>query len=462
MPTNGSTPNFALTLPYGGRQNWTDLANGNFRLIDAILATFVSVNNIVGLWTNNTAYTVGQNVVDETSGVIYTAQVNHTSAGAPTTFLEERTNNPTYWLTFATAARNRGSWQTATAYSLNDFVLADGTKYAMAIEAHTSGANFTADLAAGKWEVMIDLSTAGSLVLPVLSGSADANKIVMSDTNGTSYVINTTTVLASLLNAAGLATLANPTFTGSPIAPTQTAESNDTKIATDEYVDRAIRSLIVRTQTFAANGTYTPNSKMIYCKIEAWAGGGGGGSTASAANIAYHASGGGSGAYSMLHASNATIGVSKAVTIGSGGAGATAGTNAGSAGTDTSVGTLCVAKGGSGGPGFTSTAPYPLGGLGGLASGGTGDLTLDGNRGGGGQSIAFVTGSGAYAGAGAGAPYISGPVYAPAHSAAAVAGNNGRANSGQGGSSAWCLNGSDAAGGDGGSGFVMITEYCYG
>lgn len=34
------------------------------------------------------------------------------------------------------------------------------------------------------------------------------------------------------------------------------------------------------------------------------------------------------------------------------------------------------------------------------------------------------------------------------------------ANSGAGGSSAWCINAADAPGGTGGSGFALITENC--
>jgi hypothetical protein len=199
MPTNGSTPNFNLVLPHGNRQNWTDLANGNFRLIDAILSTFVSVTNLLGLWTNNTVYTVGDNVVDEDSGVVYTCQVDHTSPSAPDTFLDSRTDNPTYWTTFSVAARARGAWTTATAYAVNDFVVSV-SKYAVCIQAHTSGVTFDADQAAGKWQVLVDLSAAGSLVLPILSGAGDASKFVTANPAGTAYIVNT---MATALQASG-------------------------------------------------------------------------------------------------------------------------------------------------------------------------------------------------------------------------------------------------------------------
>lgn len=452
MPQNGSTPNFALVLPYGNRQNWTDLANGNFRTIDALLATFVSVTNLKGLWTNNTAYIVGDNVVDETAGVVYTALVANTSSSPPTTFVEERAAHPTYWTTFAVAARSRGVWQTATAYSLNDFVLADGTKYAMAIAAHTSGASFTTDLAAGKWTVLIDLSTAGSLVLPVLSGAADANKIVMTDSGGTSYIINSVATLASLLNAAGLATLANPAFTGNPSGPTQAAEDNDTSLATTQYADRAVRNLVIRRQVFIASGTYTPHPKLIYCDIMTLGCGGGGAGTANqaAANAASGGGGGGAGSVSRVSASAATIGASQTVTIGAAGTAGAAGANNGGNGGDASVGVLCIGKGGTGG-----TSVGGKGGLGGIA--GTGDDTSTGQNGFSQIILNNVAGEGSAFGGSS--PHGGGGF--PGNTTTGT-GNAGTGNGSGGGGGISFNNNGAWAGGAGTVGKVVIIEYCYG
>lgn len=234
-----------------------------------------------------------------------------------------------------------------------------------------------------------------------------------------------------------------------------TSDSVAQQLSIENFHDIAI-------QKFTSSGTYTPNAKMVYCKIESWGAGGGGGSVASGSSIGYLGAGGGGGAYSEKMSTAADIGASKAVTIGAGGTAATAGANAGGDGGDTSVGTLCVAKGGSGGPGFTSTTPYPLGGAGGAASSGTGDVKLDGGRGCGSSSMIITSGHGATGGYGGGAPRLSGPTYPQAHTAAAVAGVAAEANSGAGGAGAWCLNTSNAAGGAGGSGYVVITEFLKG
>lgn len=60
--------------------------------------------NIVGstgatIWTNSTAYAVGALVIDVTTGRIFIALVDHTSAAAPTTFEQDRAAHPTFWAT---------------------------------------------------------------------------------------------------------------------------------------------------------------------------------------------------------------------------------------------------------------------------------------------------------------------------------------------------------------------------
>jgi hypothetical protein len=454
--TDSTTPNFNLILPAGNRRNWTDLANGNFRIIDALIATYVAVSNLQGLWTNNTEYEVGDNVIDETSGVVYTAQVEHVSSSAPTTFIQERAAHSTYWTTFAVAARNRGTWATATAYALNDFVLADGTKYAMCISPHTSGANFTADLALGRWTVLIDLSSAGSLVLPTLSGLVDADKIVITNSSGVAYSIAAIVDKVSLFIAAGLAPTASPALTGVPTAPTVAAESNDTSIATANYADRAVRNIAIRRQVFDVTGTYTPDSKLIYAIAEAWGAGGGGGGATSAVGVVGVGGGGGAGSYSNIALSPAQIGASKAVTIGAFGAAGAAGNNAGGNGGDTSLGALLVAKGGTGGAGSAGAVGGTLsaGGLGGIA--GTGDITTTGMSGGsGGASGAFiVSGHGGSTSIGGGGNGVMSPTNAPGISGTGK---------GSGGSGATSSAGSGAVGGGTGQGGrVVVTEICYG
>lgn len=213
----------------------------------------------------------------------------------------------------------------------------------------------------------------------------------------------------------------------------------------------------VKKQAFTATGTYTPSTGMLYCIIECVGGGGGGGSAAGTAAQTYSGGGGGGGGYSRLYASAATIGASKAVTIGTAGAGGASGSNNGSAGGDTSVGVLCIGKGGSGGL-FGSAAQVGIGGNGGVA--GTGDVTSLGNPGGAGVYVTATGslflptnfGANSYFGPGAQPPTPAGGGTAP--------GNNATANTGGGGSGGTANAASNTAGGNGGTGYTIITEFC--
>lgn len=216
---------------------------------------------------------------------------------------------------------------------------------------------------------------------------------------------------------------------------------------------------VVRVQKFTVSGTYTPNANMLYCIIECVGGGGGGGGAGGSTGQVYGGGGGGSGGYSRLIASAATIGASKAVTIGAAGAAGTAGgtnpTNNGGNGGDTSLGSLCIGKGGSGGT-AGSVANSSLGGAGGVA--GTGDIVAAGNGGFFGTCIATITNVPLGSGAG-GASFFGGA--APAVVTAGATVGIAAGNYGSGGSGGWVYNSaSSVAGGAGSAGIVIITEFC--
>lgn len=208
----------------------------------------------------------------------------------------------------------------------------------------------------------------------------------------------------------------------------------------------------VKVQTFTGTGTYTPAIGMLYCIIECIGGGGGGGGAAGTVSNAFAGAGGGSGGYSRLVASAATIGASKAVTIGAAGAGGSAGANNGTAGGDTSVTTICVAKGGAGG-GYGSVASASAGAAGGIA--GTGDIASPGVPGG--NGFYSVTASVVNpSGCGGSSHFGGGAVGVAASGNGVAAGGNG-----SGGSGAFANStASTYAGGNGSAGLVIITEFC--
>ncbi len=76
-----------------------------------------------------------------------------------------------------------------------------GAQYAICIETHISSAAFATDLAAGKWSVLVDLSSAGSSVLPVPGGAADGNKFTVTNSVGTGYTIISANDVLTILGA---------------------------------------------------------------------------------------------------------------------------------------------------------------------------------------------------------------------------------------------------------------------
>jgi len=241
--------------------------------------------------------------------------------------------------------------------------------------------------------------------------------------------------------------LAGGTLTGAlflnadPVAPMHASSK--------QYVDSLQLIRVVRTVVFTSNGTYTPNANMIYCKVEAVAGGGGGGCGQSAVGWSTGAGGGSSGGYARSHFTKAQIGVSRAVTIGPGGAGGNPAN--GFVGGSTSFGGLVVAIGGNGGG---QSAGGAGGSAGGPSGGGTGDLVLPGRWGD--SALGVPTSQFTMTGRGGDSMFGSGG----GSFLSSVASNGVAGSLGGGGGGGLAVNGAGGAGGAGGSGILIVTEYC--
>lgn len=208
--------------------------------------------------------------------------------------------------------------------------------------------------------------------------------------------------------------------------------------------------------TTSANGTYTPHANILFADVECVGQGGGSGGAAASATGGSSGGGGGAGGYVRVRLTAAQIGASLAVTNTAAANGGATGSNPGTAGNDTSLGALCVAKGGSPGLGAAANSGG-AGGLGGLASGGTGDFKTNGQGGNGGFSASVTTADGT-SGAGGNGPWGGGAagVNAAASVVNGIAGGicGGGASGGESEGSA-----STAAGAAGGNGCVLVTEY---
>lgn len=218
--------------------------------------------------------------------------------------------------------------------------------------------------------------------------------------------------------------------------------------------------LVVVTQTFTGNGTYTPSSGMLYAEYEAIGGGGGGGGcTVTGGANSSGGGGGSSGRYASGILSAADIGASKPITIGTGGAGGLAGANNGGAGTSTSIGALVVCPGGPGGIGAAAVQAAPGGAAAAAYSGSVAAAVTQATPGHSGFSTVYsaIGGPGANGLNGMGGGTLA-TLNAATGSSAAGNPATGYGAGGSGGATA--TGGPSRAGGAGSAGIVIITEFC--
>lgn len=91
------TPILKLAMPVFDQDPWDTDINNDMRIIDGSIGNFFGIPNFVGLWKNSQAYVVGQTAIDSADSSMWTVKVAHTSAAAPTTFAQDRTNRPNGW-----------------------------------------------------------------------------------------------------------------------------------------------------------------------------------------------------------------------------------------------------------------------------------------------------------------------------------------------------------------------------
>lgn len=304
----------------------------------------------------------------------------------------------------------------------------------------------------------INLSTGVTGILPVANGGTGVGTLTgYLVGNGTSAITglgaSTDNAVAVTNNSGAAALVANGTpgyvFTANSGAPPSWQPAPGSSTGFTIIVDRI----------FTSSGTYTPTASMKYCIVECIGGGGGGAGVTSSSTSFYVGGGGGGGGYARIVLTAASIGASKAVTIGAAGTGGLAGTNNGGTGGATSLGTLCVAGGGLGGISSTAlgVSAAVLGGNGG--SGTVGDFFTTGTIGG--YGIASSSDSSTISGCG-GSTFFGGAgnCVIVVQSSGSIAGNNATSYGGGGsGAVANSINTSPKAGGNGFAGIVIITEY---
>lgn len=197
--TKRSTEHYELQVPYFDTPGWGIHLERDLDMIDALLYAAVGFAGVIGVWQNDTDYTVGDRVIDSDNGFVYQALVTHTSAAADS-FEDDRTAHPTYWTLFNNEWNFRGAWTTATAYVVGD-VVQDNTEVVIAvcITAHTSGANIRTNDSA-KWNFLVDLkSTVSTATTAATTATTQAG---IATTQASAAAVSAAAALVSEGNAA--------------------------------------------------------------------------------------------------------------------------------------------------------------------------------------------------------------------------------------------------------------------
>ncbi len=211
--------------------------------------------------------------------------------------------------------------------------------------------------------------------------------------------------------------------------------STSNKYLTEEYLSGTSNVPIVRKyENSGSPHTWTRPAGLKYIVVEVQgAGGGAQGSNESTNDVGGY--GGGAGGYTRKLIAFASLGATETVTVGAGGAGGAGGSGSGTSGGSSSFGSHCSATGGVAGG---------LGSEGGVGSGG--DFNLEGGSG---FPVESVNNGGAASLLG-GTSFMGGPK--PVGSPTSDAGNYGAGGSGS-------ERNADYAGGKGGNGVIIVTEY---
>ncbi len=179
------TPILKLAKPLFDQTPWDEEINGDLNILDSAVGNFFGIANYVGLWRNSTAYVAGQVVTDAADSSLWTCVVSHTSSVLPTTFAQDRTTYPTYWVNevanasdlaqqaadSAAAAAASAAAAAASAATINSAVpLAGGTMTGLLVLSGDPAVNLGAAT-----KQYVDARVGGTAFLPITGGTVTGN-----------------------------------------------------------------------------------------------------------------------------------------------------------------------------------------------------------------------------------------------------------------------------------------------
>lgn len=142
MAIYGYTKNYKLIKPKYDTDTWHDYEYDNLDTIDAVLSAIYASGNWKGFWATNTAYVVGDVVIDRDTDTMYKVMFDHTTSEA--TFAAEWTAHPNYYElwspnnlaeSWATKADGKVSNEdySAKAYAISSGLISEGSAKEWAI-----------------------------------------------------------------------------------------------------------------------------------------------------------------------------------------------------------------------------------------------------------------------------------------------------------------------------------------
>ena len=148
MAIYGYTKNYKLIKPKYDTDTWHDYEYDNLDTIDAVLSAIYASGNWKGFWATNTAYVVGDVVIDRDTDTMYKVMVGHTTSES--SFAAEWTAHPDYYELWS-PNNLAESWATKTdgkvsnedysakAYAISSGLINDGSAKEWAVKSGKIG-----------------------------------------------------------------------------------------------------------------------------------------------------------------------------------------------------------------------------------------------------------------------------------------------------------------------------------
>lgn len=201
MAIYGYTKNYKLIKPQYDSDTWHDYEYDNLDTIDAVLSAIYASGNWKGFWATNTAYVVGDVVIDQDTDTMYKVMVEHTtSAGS---FAAEQTTHPDYYelwspnnLAESWAIKTDGKVSnedySAKAYAISSGLISEGSakEWATTASGHATAASTSAEQAATSANSAASSASSASTSMTNAATSAELSQSwAVSDTlvNDTDY-----------------------------------------------------------------------------------------------------------------------------------------------------------------------------------------------------------------------------------------------------------------------------------